>query len=86
MDDFTAQQISTLCSNKAIVRLLSWKTGDKEGDITCPKSLSSGKTAGHIDARSGKTDEKVTVSRITLILVDSSFLCKLFSVLTAEFL
>lgn len=75
MDDFTAQQISTFCSNKAIVRLLSWKTGDKGGDMTCPKSLSSAKTAGYIDARSGKSGEKATVSYITLVLVDSGFLC-----------
>lgn len=40
VDDFTAQQLSTLCSNKAAFRLPSWKREDKEGGITFSKWLS----------------------------------------------
>lgn len=37
MDDFTAQQIPTLCSNKATLIPPSCKREDKEGDITFTK-------------------------------------------------
>lgn len=40
VDDFTAQQFSTLGSNKTTLRLPSWKREDKEGDITFSKWLS----------------------------------------------
>lgn len=37
MDDLTAQQVPTLCRNKATLTLPSWKREDEEGDIIFTK-------------------------------------------------